>query len=201
MIGWDGALPHSHSPQEAADPNELTWFYPGRWFGVDEMVPTIQLKWLRRAQQDYEYLYLARQRGQGLYALVMARLMTKPVQTELNQRPDETHGLLTGTTDPAAWSRALELLAKNILLREPGRERDDAREAQLNRDTAMWIAPQDRPFQIARTSNWGWAAKPGNWVDLRLGLDIYNASDQPLTGELQWMRRMIDALPPLKIPA
>jgi hypothetical protein len=187
VIGWDGALPHSHSAQEAADPNELTWFYPGRWFGVDEMVPTIQLKWLRRAQQDYEYLYLSRQRGQGLYALVMARLMTKPVQTELNQEPDPTHGLLTGTTDPAAWSRALELLAKNILLREPGRERDDAREAELNRDTAMWIAPQDRPFQIARTTTWGWAAKPGNWVDLRLGLDIYNASDQPLTGELQWV--------------
>src|SRR3954469_20076173 len=105
VIGWDGALPHSQSPQESADPNELTWFYPGRWFGVDEPLPTIQLKWLRRAQQDFEYLLLAKQRGQVIYSLVMARLMIKPVQTQPNEDPDPTHGLLTGTTDQQAWTK------------------------------------------------------------------------------------------------
>lgn len=187
VIGWDGALPHSHSAQEAADPNELTWFYPGQWFGLDEPVPSIQLKWLRRAQQDYEYLHLAKQRGQVIYSLVMARLMIKPVQTQPNEDPDPTHGLLTGTTDQQAWTKALELLARNILLREPGKELDRDKEVELNLETANWIAPQDKPLQIGRNTSWGWAAKPGNWVDLQLGLDIYNATDQPLTGELQWV--------------
>jgi hypothetical protein len=192
VIGWDGALPHSKSAQETADPNELTWFYPGRWFGLDEPVPTIQLKWLRRAQQDYEYLYLAGQRGQILSAITMARLMIKQVQTEPHEEPDPTLGLLSGTTDQQAWTTALELIAKNILLRDPAIEQKlskderDQREAELNLEMDLWIAPQDRPLQIARTAAWGWAAKPGNWVDLRLGIDIYNASDQPLQGELQW---------------
>ena len=63
-----------------ADPDETTWFYPGHWFGVDEPVPTVQLKWLRRAQQDYQYLRMAKERGEVLNALVMARLITKPVE-------------------------------------------------------------------------------------------------------------------------
>ena len=198
VIGWDGALPHSHSAQEAADPNELTWFYPGQWFGVDEPVPSIQLKWLRRAQQDYEYLYLAKQRGEAIYSLVMTRLMVKPVQTQPNEDPDPTHGLLTGTTDAQAWTKAMELLAKKILLRDRGKELDkegdaqkklemEQKESALNLETMNWIAPQDKPLHIGRNTSWGWAAKPGNWVDLQLGLDIYNATDQPLTGELQWV--------------
>lgn len=189
VIGWDGALPHTKSPQEAADPNDLTWFYPGRWFGVDEPVPTIQLKWLRRAQQDFEYLYLAQQRGEVLYAWVMARLMTKPVQTAPNEQPDPTHGLLSGTTDQVLWTQAMELLAKTILVREPGKERDEVRQQELNRDTFVWLEPQEKPLLIARNATWGWAAKPGNWVDLQLGIDTYNASDKNggLDGQFQWV--------------
>ena len=48
-IRWPGTLPKGDRPTDAADPNELVWFYPGSWFGVDEPVPTLQLKWLRRA--------------------------------------------------------------------------------------------------------------------------------------------------------
>jgi hypothetical protein len=187
VIGWDGALPHTKAPQEAADPNDLTWFYPGRWFGVDEPVPTIQLKWLRRAQQDFEYLYLAQQRGELNYAWVMARLMTKQVQTPPFEEPDPTHGLLSGTTDQALWTQALELMAKTILLREPGKERDDEAQQALNRDTFVWLEPQEKPLLIARNAAWGWAAKPGNWVDLQLGVDAYNASDMGLEGQFQWV--------------
>jgi hypothetical protein len=187
VIGWDGALPHSTSPQEAADPNDLTWFYPGRWFGVTEPVPTIQLKWLRRAQQDYEYLHLAQERGQYLSALVVARRMTKPVQTPPNEEPDPTHGLLSGTTDAKAWVDAIELIAKNILLRPPGETRDAERETELGIATQRWLAPQEKPLLIARTASWGRAARPGNWVDLRLGVDTYNAADVALEGEFQWV--------------
>jgi hypothetical protein len=117
----------------------------------------------------------------------MSRLMIKPVQTRPNEQPDVTHGLLSGTADPQVWSKAIDLLARNILLREPGKELDQERELALSLETANWIAPQDRPIQIARKAGWGWAARPGNWVDLRLGLDIYNGSDQPLEGELEWV--------------
>ena len=59
LVQWPVALPRTSGPSELADPNDLVWFYPGQWFGVPEPLATIQLKWLRRAQQDYEYLWLA----------------------------------------------------------------------------------------------------------------------------------------------
>ncbi len=187
VIGWDGALPHAASPNQAADPNELTWFYPGRWFGIEEPVPTIQLKWLRRAQQDYEYLYLSQQRGERLYALLMAQLMIKPVRIGLNEEPDPTHGLLSGTTDPQSWSRALDLLARNISLHAPGEKGDERKMAVLESQTRDWIVPQDKPLLIPRNTSWGWFMRQGNWVDLRLGLDIYNAASVPLEGDIQWV--------------
>ena len=63
MIQWANTLPTYNNPDEPADPSDAVWFYPGFWFGVNEPVPTVQLKWIRRAQQDFEYLYLSRQRG------------------------------------------------------------------------------------------------------------------------------------------
>src|SRR5262249_42133052 len=41
FIQWAGALPHRNGPAEPADPNELIWFYPGSWFGLDQPVETI----------------------------------------------------------------------------------------------------------------------------------------------------------------
>ena len=189
VIGWDGALPHAHKPETPADPNELTWFYPGRWFGVDHPVPTIQLKWLRRAQQDYEYLHLARQRGEPGHTILMSRLMIKPVQVADDQ-PDPTQGLLSGTTDPKAWSQALDLIARKIQLHAPGVQLDDPtaqKDVELNIETLNWIAPQERPLLTARSTMWGRSAGQGNWVDLQLGIDIYNAADWPLEGELAWV--------------
>src|SRR5690606_22966754 len=54
VILWNNALPTTDSPNVPADPNELIRFYPGGWFGMGKPVPTLQLEWLRQAQQDYE---------------------------------------------------------------------------------------------------------------------------------------------------
>ena len=190
LILWDGTLPKTTKPSQPADPNQVVWFYPGQWFGVDEPIPTIQLKWLRRAQQDFEYLYLARQRGERLNAVVMARLITKPVEIQPHQAPDPTYALMCGTTDPAAWADAQRLLARTILLQEPGREVDPARRHELNLQTLQWIQPQERPYLMGRTTSWLWDRlnqHGGNWIDLRVGIDIYNASDStPDQNLLQW---------------
>jgi hypothetical protein len=188
FIRWLGALPKDSDPKHPADPSELIWFYPGSWFGIDEPVPTIQLKWLRRAQQDFEYLYLARQRGDAINALFMARLMAKPVELQPNQQPDPTYGLMCGTADPKAWQQAIDLLAKRILLREPGQPIDKEKDFQLNLRTLQWSEPQERPVIAGRATNWGWESQNGeNWIDLKLGIDIYNASDStPDQNLLQW---------------
>jgi hypothetical protein len=188
FIRWLGALPKNSNANQPADPNELIWFYPGSWFGIDQPVPTIQLKWLRRAQQDYEYLYLARQRGDVINALYMARLMTKPVELQADQQPDPTFGLMCGTADPKAWEQATDLLAKRILLHEPGQTVDKDKDFKLNIETLQWSYPQERPVIMGRSTQWGWENVANQfWISLQLGIDVYNASDStPDENSLAW---------------
>ncbi len=199
FVRWNGALPRTNSPGEAADPSDLVWFYPGSWFGVDGPVPTVQLKWLRRAQQDYEYIFLARQRGDSINPLLMARLMTKPVQLAADQPADPTFGLMCGTADPKAWTEAIELLAQRILLKDPARTSSSSaaalaqrnKEGELNTRTLEWGYPQERPVLMGRSAQWIYQAPANNTgpasVDLKLGIDIYNASDRtPDQNALQW---------------
>jgi hypothetical protein len=186
FIYWPSALPRNNEPEQAADPNELIWFYPGSWFGLDEPVPTIQLKWLRRAQQDFEYLFLAQQRGDMLNALYMSRLMSKPVEIQPGQSPDPTYGLMCGTADPQSWDQVIDLMAKRILLREPGQTIDKDKDYKLTIETLQWSYPQERPVLLGRTTTWGWDARE-NSINLALGIDIYNASDsRPDDNSLAW---------------
>ena len=194
LIAWGDALPSARRPDEPADPDETIWFYPGHWFGIDAPVPTVQLKWLRRAQQDYQYLLLAKERGEELNALVMARLITKPVEIQPGQNPDPTYALMCGTTDGRAWDEAHRLLARTILLRSKGRETDTAEQQALYLDTLRWAEPQERPLLMGKAVRWllddPAAEAPGGPIavgprrggpprtlSVRVGVDVYNASD------------------------
>ncbi|MGN6725923.1 MAG: hypothetical protein ACTHLZ_08400 [Tepidisphaeraceae bacterium] len=188
-IQWDNALPKEPDLSTPADPTELTWFYPGSWFGVDDVLPTVQLKWLRQAQQDYEYLLLAEQRGSLLNVLPMARLLAKPVEIQPGQAPDPTYSLLIGTASHDAWHSAKPLIARIIESRGPGITPDENAIAALNLDTLRWMEPLERPVILPRTTQWTVGAPPpgeiGPWVNLRLGIDLYNASDTtPVQNEL-----------------
>jgi hypothetical protein len=188
-VMWNSPLPTVSTPGEPADPNELIWFYPGKWFGLDEPVPTMQLKWLRRAEQDFEYLYLAKERGEEVDAHQMARLITKPVQIAAGEVPDPTYSLMSGTTDLQAWSEAEKLLAQTISLHPPGRPVDPAAQHELYIHTLQWARPQERPLLIGRTADWSWNTDPQapNLINLHMGLDIYNASDDtPAGNSIQW---------------
>ena len=47
--------------------------YPGEQVGINGVVPSMRLKWLREGVEDYEYVALLKQRGQGDWALGLAR--------------------------------------------------------------------------------------------------------------------------------
>jgi hypothetical protein len=195
LILWADALPDQDDPSQQADPGKLTWFYPGSWFGVEEPVPSIQIKWLRRAQQDYEYLLLAEQRGMRTDALLLARLITRQVELQPVQAPDAEYGLLSGTVDQKTWDEACWLLARAILARPPGALPDDPavrnQETELNLDMERWQEPKERPYVLPRSAQWVWddpsRSNGDKWVFLRLGVDIYNAGDyRPDENQLQW---------------
>ncbi|MGC4031547.1 MAG: hypothetical protein QM754_07410 [Tepidisphaeraceae bacterium] len=181
LIQWNACLPVESKPDTPADPNELVWFYPGSWFGVDQPVPTVQLKWLRRAQQDFEYLRLAEQRGSLLNVLPMARLLAKPVEIQPNQTADPVYGLLIGTADAKAWDALRPILTQTIQARGPGITPNEDNIAELNQRTLGWMEPLEKPVILARQTDWSVGVPDvggtGTWVNLRLGMDLYNASD------------------------
>jgi len=188
LIQWGSVLPSLLDAEQPGYPDEMIWFYPGHWFGMQGAVPSLQLKWLQRAQQDYEYLYLARQRNQQARALVLARLMVKPVELQPAQREDPVYGLLCGTSSYLAWSHALDLLSRTILLSQPGQKIDPTLEKQLAIDTANWTQLQERPMLLARSAEWWFAPDPqGPRAEFRAGVDIYNAADrQPENNKINW---------------
>lgn len=185
LVLWDNALPAADTPADPADPGALTWFYPGHWFGVTEPLPSVQLKWLRRAEQDFEYLWLAQQLGESITAQQMSRLMTKPVEVQPGKSPDPAYSLLTGVTAPVAWAQARDLLAASILLHSPGQALDPTRQQAIAIQRMQWAQPLERPLAMPRAAHWSlegprpdrFGISAGNWLGLRLDLDIYTASD------------------------
>src|SRR5207253_8292180 len=111
----------------------------------------IELKRLGRAHQDYEQLWRARQRGQLLNAMLMARLITKPIEIQPTQPKDPVYALMSGTADPQAWNDAMDLLARNILLREPGQPLDQQQSMALDLEMLRWAKPLERPTIIGRS--------------------------------------------------
>ena len=185
LLVADGAMPNVDSAADAPSATASPWFYPGSWFGVKEPVPTVQLKWCQRAQQDYEYLWLAGQRGDGDGALHVARLIVKPVELAELQSDDPSYSLISGSANPSAWRRARQLLAETILLHTPGKPIDAHERRALEIRAMQWAQPQERPLVLARSSQWTVGAprkdrlgmRHDNWLDLRLALDIYNAAE------------------------
>lgn len=190
LIRWRSVLPQEPDAASPAAPDELIWFYPGEWFGLDSPIPTVQLKWLRRAEQDFEYLWIARQRGQLQHAQELARLITKVVDLQGAQLPDPRYGLLSGSSNPAAWDQALELLSRAIQLAQPGQPIDRQKERELNFSINAWARTQERPLLMARTADFdiGPPSPQGApQVDLTLTVDVYNCIAQmPDNNRMEW---------------
>lgn len=176
ILRFDDALPAATDPKSVAEPGELVWFYPGKWFGVDGIVPSLQLKWLRRAEQDHEYLALANARGMRIDAFLMARLITKPVQIRPAQHADAAYALMTGTADANVWDAGMRILAKLILLRAPGAQQvDEAARTMVNIELLQWAQPQEKPLLLGRTTLF--SPEADGSVGVRIGVDVYNPSD------------------------
>lgn len=188
LVEWGDVLPQQSSPEEPAAVEDLIFFYPGQWFGLSKPVPSIHLKWLARAQQDYEYLYVVNQRKQTATAQVISRLLTKPVEMVPGQLVDPVDSLLSGTSDADAWSKALHLLARTVMLAQPGAAVDETERQRLAIDLRTWTDAIEKPLVLARATEWTYSRENGRGVaGLKLALDIYNATDrQPENNRLSW---------------
>lgn len=176
------------------------WFYPGEWFAADRPLASLELKRLRRAQQDYRYLQLAMVHGESAAAISIAELLARPVAVAPDLPPEAVYDLFPGTTDVAMWDEARGLLARAIEINPaPGAasrpqplNTTAAPELQRPFDTELqsWKLKQARSFVLGRSVQWVRNAQSGIGTgDLvaQIGVDIFNAGDRiPVDSQLQF---------------
>ncbi len=173
--------------------NRLTLCYPGAWFATDAPLATIQLKWLREAEQDYEYLMLASQADDRAVSLSMCQLTTRPLQLQAAQKPEPVFDLLAGPVDPRTSDEARQILIERISAPTKSSNKSSA-PAQLQ--TLRWFTAHQRPTLLAGGVQWLWnldpdnadvATESGKWIDARLRLHLYNPAAEMAAGStLQW---------------
>lgn len=73
---WDDGYTY-YSSDGYAYVGEGNMLYPGRQAGIDELVQSLRLKWLRDAVEDYEYYHILQQCGQEQYAQDQMRLVAQ----------------------------------------------------------------------------------------------------------------------------
>ena len=176
--------------------DELPWFYPGDWFGAQGPLPTLQLKWLRQAEQDYEVLRLSADAGDRDAALAVCRLVAKPVEASgpAGDVPPSEASLLGGSTTPHACADTRDLLMDRLASRRP---RSGAALTQIDLTTVRWFNAHQRPTAFATAVDWTWAdaapdllgqtsdlpsTGPGRWITARVKVDVYDPADPAADG-------------------
>ncbi len=203
------ALPKSGVPDDA---NQIVLFYPGQVYGVNHPLATLQLKWLRKAEQDFAYFHFA---GRQDDVLKMCRLITQTVKLLPAQPPMPIDTLLAGGNDPQASEHACRLIADRY--GRPRNIRDDKSalpvKDAVDLKTIRWFSDHQHPTLIPGAVRWSWPdtfdqpadQEPGRWIDAAISVDIYNpAEEMPNGNALQWT-----AIPsgweihpqPLEVPA
>ncbi len=205
-------LPSAASPAVPVRADELPWFYPGAWYGVDGPLPTLQVKWLRQAEQDYEVLTLAAAAGDRDAALAVCRLIAKPVDVGHAGSPAAATSevsLLGGATDPHVCDGTRDLLVDRVVgrraaggaggsVRASARAPVTAAASRLDLRTVRWFNAHQRPTAFATGVRWTWSAAtadllgqtseladpgPGSWITARVAVDVYDPADAAAAAE------------------
>ncbi len=186
MVQCGNPLPPSDGPAQA---DQLVWFYPGKPFGTDRPLPTLQLKWLSQAVQDYACFSQSPHQDD---VQKMCRLICRPVKLLPGQHAEPIFDLLAGTPDAhaSAFARALSLQTQKLSSADGGPASD-----AVDPSTVRWFSRHQQPTVFPAAVRWSWpdlidqadGATPGRWIDAAVGIDLYNpAEEMPSRNQLQW---------------
>lgn len=138
--------PGVSSPSQPEVANRAVWFYPGDWFGTrGAAVPSIGIKWARRAQQDREIFELARRRGANVLAQTVARRATRIGENV----PTFGGDLLTPTISRETWREGLRIVRAAAVARVPGTQGPTpGMELDEQESLQRWSVSLDRPLVL-----------------------------------------------------
>ena len=190
LLGAVNAWPEDGIPTAAGSEACLLW--PGKAYGLEGPVPSVRLKRLLRGAQDYEYLWLLeRHRRPGLARLIAEDLFSFGGTACYGEH------LLDGrprgwVTDPAAWSLARRLMARELMLaigeQDQGSEDSEADDIERFERQLEWarLTAAVRAVRVevqgARVPANG--MQPGAPVLIEAVISLFNGTRKPVTGRL-----------------
>ncbi len=192
LVRFGNALPATSASDRSTRADQLPLFYPGEWYGADAPLPTLSLKWIRQAEQDYEYLNLANQQGDRAAALTMCQLITRPVQLIPAQTPEPLFDLLAGTSDSKTCEEARALLTSRLLRTSTGGAVDP-----VELKTGQWFSERQHPTLLGSSAHWMWESNPdstathtdesSSTIDAVISAHLYSPfASTALGSELEW---------------
>lgn len=112
---WPEALDRPANPQDcvAADPAVL--IYPGTLFGLNEPIPSVRLKRLRRSAQDAAYLTLLSAQGREHIARTLAGALAPTLGVESYGVNLADGGRGGWPKDPQLWDMARAIMADELV--------------------------------------------------------------------------------------
>jgi len=115
---WGGLEPgHTvwdYSRNQSWSNSQGVLIYPGNYIGQDEVVGSIRLKEIRRGMQDYEYMYLAKERGAD-----PDRIVNSIIVRALDEARRGAGNPGEWSHDPAEWFRARQDIGRLIVGERP----------------------------------------------------------------------------------
>jgi hypothetical protein len=161
---------------EASEQTRL--FYPGSIAGLEEPLPSVRLKRLRRGLQDILYLWVLQQRGRREVANTVINVMAR--YAGLDAAGDNyLDARLDGwVQDPGVWHEARRLLASEIVdVIHPSR----ASEKELLRQRLAWQSFDEQAYRVrveqVRSRVTAAAGKPvdrAGRLEMTIWLDLHN---------------------------
>ena len=186
-------LDWGEAPFSAAASTQTTLFYPGDVAGVEGVLPSVRLKWLRRGLQDLAYLQVLRQRGEGDVVRRVTDALVRYAGVEAAGDYYLDARLDGWVRDAAVWTVARRILAEEAQQAVNPAERTQAQLLalslawqELRRKTSGLRLEQARTSLAAVRHEGG-----GEHLVATLLLDLFNECDQPAAPVLR-----VGPLPP-----
>jgi hypothetical protein len=186
------ALDWSDAPLQTAGPLQTTLFYPGTIAGVEGVLPSVRLKWLRRGLQDLAYLQVLLQRGREDLVHDLSNAMVRYAGLEAAADHYLDARLDGWVKDPEVWTAVRRILA------EEAQEAASPNEATSNQLLTRRIAWRELRSRTATARVEQIRSRlallqdaDGEHFVMTLWLDLYNEQDAPSAPIIR-----VGALPP-----
>lgn len=173
------------NPFESPASAETCLFYPGKSLGVDEILPSIRLKRLRRGLQDITYIWLLQQRNKKDTA---QRILNAMVRYGGRQASGDHYldARLDGwVQDPLTWQMARKLLAEELHAAVMGVE--DSQQLLSQRVAWSQFSQQTQQIRVEQIRSQTKQAKnDSSLLESTIWLELFNEHDRQASVNVQF---------------